>query len=80
MGVDAAPERRGPARPEDALTPAQHAVWQVLPIGRPKGIEALAQLAGLDPLSVQAALGPLELAGLARRTGADLSRTSCVAS
>ncbi len=80
MGVDAAPERRDPARPEDALTPAQHAVWQVLPIGRPKGIEALAQLAGLDPLSVQAALGPLELAGLARRTGADWSRSSCVAS
>lgn len=69
MGLDAAPVRRDPARPEDALSALQRQVWQVLPIGRPAGIDALAERAALDPLSVQAALGPLELAGLAARRG-----------
>lgn len=80
FGVDAAPERRDPTRPEDALTTAQRQVWQVLPIGRPAQIDELAKRAGMDAMSVQIALGPLELAGLARRRGELWSRPASVAS
>lgn len=69
FGVDAVERPREPPRPEDALSPAQRAVFQVLPMGRSASVEMLAERAALDVLSVQASLGPLELAGLARRSG-----------
>jgi len=62
------------------LTTAQRQVWQVLPIGRPAQIDELAERAGMDAMSVQIALGPLELAGLARRRGELWSRPASVAS
>jgi len=69
FGVDAVERPREAPRPEDALSPAQRAVFQVLPMGRSASVEMLAERAALDVLSVQASLGPLELVGLARRTG-----------
>ena len=43
-------------------------------------IDELAERAGMDAMSVQIALGPLELAGLARRRGELWSRPASVAS
>lgn len=75
-GTDAAEIRRAPQRPEDRLTETQYAVWQVLPTaGQGALVEALAERAGLDVLSVQAALGPLELAGLAHQGAAGYVRS-----
>lgn len=69
FGVDAVDRPREAARPEDGLSPVQRAVFQVLPMGRSASVEMLAERAALDVLSVQATLGPLEIAGLARRSG-----------
>lgn len=69
FGRDAAPARRGRVTPEDALAPDQRAVWEVLPISQAATVSALALRAGLPERTVLAALGGLDLAGLAMRSG-----------
>ncbi|MCA0290343.1 MAG: DNA-processing protein DprA [Actinobacteria bacterium] len=79
FGRDTAPLRRAPVLPEDELPGTQRSVWEVLPVSRPASVAALAERSALDELAVQAALGPLELAGLARRSGEHWMRASRVA-
>ena len=80
LGRDCAPERRAEPLVQDALPPTQRLVWEVLPVARPVSVTALAERAALEELVVQAALGPLQLAGLACRTGDLWRRSSRVAS
>jgi DNA processing protein len=69
VGPVPAPEPAGPPRPGDDLPPAVRATLDALPVRRAADEESLARAAGLALREVRAALGRLELAGLARREG-----------
>ena len=69
MGVDAAPRRSDPVRPEDELPPEDRLVLAALPIRAPVVVEAVAAHAGLDVAQTRASLGRLELTGVAMRVG-----------
>lgn len=69
MGEDAATRRRGPAAPTDDLDPLAARVLDALPVRVGRPIDRVCAAAGLDPSSVQAALGRLALLGLAERDG-----------
>ena len=64
IGADAAPERRGPERPWDALPPDLLAVLEVVPVGRPVSAARVAVAAGLDVASTVPRLAELVAAGL----------------
>lgn len=70
MGADAASRRSGPVLPADELDPLSARVLDALPVRTGRPIDRLCAAAGLDPGSVQAALGRLALLGLAERDGA----------
>jgi DNA processing protein len=70
MGSDAAPERRGLARPTDELDDVTGRVLDALPRRSGRPVDRLCVTAGLDPVTVQSALGRLALLGLAERDGA----------
>lgn len=63
--ADLAPEKRGPERPWDNLAAEQERVWGVLAPYLSKSVEELARQAGLSVSEVMAALGELQLRGLA---------------
>ena len=69
-GSDLARERSGPPAEVDGLDDSERKVLDALPVVRAAAPESLARAAGLSVSSVLAALGPLELAGLAEREGA----------
>ena len=69
LGVDAAPHRSGPVRPEDELPPQDRLVLAALPVRAPAAIPTVAAHAGLDVGQTLASLGRLELAGVAVRVG-----------
>lgn len=58
-----------PAAVHDGLGPADLRVFDALPLRRPAGLPSLVSAAGLAPQTVLAALGRLELGGLAAREG-----------
>ncbi len=66
IGSDLAVPRPGPARLGDQLDPVDRRVFQAL-TGRCRRVEQVAVVAGLSVAEVLAALGRIELAGLARR-------------
>jgi DNA processing protein len=70
IGGDAAEPRRGRASPTDDLDPLAARVLDALPVRSGRPVDRLCAAAGLDPASVQAALGRLALLGLAEREGA----------
>lgn len=63
------PERAPVPREVDGLSDTQRRTLDALPVRRPARPEALSRVAGLAPGEVEAALGVLELRGLARRGG-----------
>jgi DNA processing protein len=63
-----------PAADHDGLSPEDVRVLDALPLRSAVGIDALARAAGLEPTTVAAGLGRLEVAGLARREGAGWRR------
>jgi len=69
MGEDATPRRRGRAEPTDDLDPLAARVLDALPVRAGRPLDRVCATAGLDPASVQAALGRLALLGLAERDG-----------
>ena len=69
LGIDAAPHRSGPVRPEDDLPADDRLVLAVLPVRAPAAIPTIATHAGLAVGQTQACLGRLELAGVAIRVG-----------
>ena len=69
MGQDATTARSGPARATDDLDPVAARVLDALPVRAGRPLDRLCAAAGLDPGSVQAALGRLALLGLAERDG-----------
>ena len=69
LGVDAAPHRSDPVRPEDELPPQDRLVLAALPVRAPVAVPAVAAHAGLDIGQTRASLGRLELAGVAVRSG-----------
>lgn len=69
MGIDAAPRRSGPVRPEDELPEQDRLVLAALPVRAPSSVEAVAAHAGVGPNEARASLGRLELAGVAVRVG-----------
>ncbi len=68
-GRDLAPERVGAPAEVDGLDPRQRKVLDALPVVRAAEPDSLARAAGLSVAEVLAALGPLELEGLAERDG-----------
>jgi DNA processing protein len=66
MGEVAAAQR-GPVRPGDDQDEAHRAVYAALPVRKPAPVDDVARRCGLSPGEVRAALGALELSGLARR-------------
>lgn len=64
-----APPKRGPVRPEDALTAGQQAVYAALPITGHASVEELARRCGLGVGEVRSAVGILSLMGLCERRG-----------
>ncbi|MBC7550056.1 MAG: DNA-processing protein DprA, partial [Cellulomonas sp.] len=73
-GHDLAPERSGAAAETDGLDAGARLVLDALPVVRPAPPESIARAAGLSVAEVLAALGPLELEGLAVRQGAGWHR------
>ncbi|MCO5309659.1 MAG: DNA-processing protein DprA [Austwickia sp.] len=69
MGLELAPVRRGPQRPSDGLDEVSLRVLDALPAQRGSPVPRLAEVAGLAASEVRAALGRLEIVGLARRDG-----------
>ena len=69
-GSDLAPQRRGAPAEVDGLDDTARKVLDALPVVRAAAPESLARTAGLSVAAVLAALGPLELEGLAERDGA----------
>ncbi|MDF8263822.1 DNA-processing protein DprA [Luteipulveratus flavus] len=78
IGVDLAPVRRGDARPEDALREQPRQVWEALPRHGGMPAEQAGVLARLTPAEVLAALGELELVGMAERHGRGWRKTTLV--
>jgi len=78
MGQWTLPIRREPARPPDLLTDEQRQVLDAVPATRPAGLASIAQVAGLPPAAVVAALDVLVRADLvaAGSTGWHLRRES----
>ncbi len=70
VGTDASVSRSGPSRDGDDLDPIAARVLDALPVRSGRPIDRLCATAGLDPSSVQSALGRLALLGLAERDGA----------
>lgn len=70
MGEDAAPRRPGRVERTDDLDPLAARILDALPVRAGRPLDRLCAAAGLDPASVQAALGRLALLGLAERDGA----------
>lgn len=70
VGTDATVPRTGPARDGDDLDPLAARVLDALPVRSGRPLDRLCATAGLDPASVQSALGRLALLGLAERDGA----------
>ncbi|RYV51780.1 DNA-processing protein DprA [Pengzhenrongella frigida] len=68
-GTDLAPERFGVSAEVDGLDESARKVLDALPVVRPASPESIARAAGLSVAAVLAALGPLELEGLAEREG-----------
>jgi len=68
-GTDLAPERSGPLADVDGLDAQARKVLDALPVRRAAAPDSLARAAGLSIAQVNAALGPLELDGLAERDG-----------
>lgn len=69
IGDDAAEPRRGRSSPTDDLDPLAARVLDALPVRSGRPVDRLCATAGLDPASVQTALGRLALLGLAEREG-----------
>lgn len=69
VGADLAPERTGAAADGDGLDEGARKVLDALPVVRAALPDSLARAAGLSVAQVLAALGPLELEGLAEREG-----------
>jgi DNA processing protein len=70
MGADAAEPKKGERRIIDDLDPVAVRVLDALPKRTGRPLDRLCVTAGLDPASVQSALGRLALLGLAERDGA----------
>jgi DNA processing protein len=64
LGVDAAPESRGPVSPRDALSDVVRQVLDAIPVRSWAGPASIAKAAGVSPLIVQQVLPPLQVAGL----------------
>ena len=69
IGADAAAPRGTAPGPRDELDQVTSRVLDALPVRSGRPIDRLCVTAGLDPASVQAALGRLALLGLAERDG-----------
>ncbi len=69
IGSGLADQVAGPAAAHDGLSPPDLRVFDALPRNRPAGLLSLSRVAGVEPALVQAALGRLELSGLAERAG-----------
>jgi DNA processing protein len=69
MGEDAAARTPGRAEPVDELDPVTVRVLDALPVRSGRPVDRLCAVAGLDPSTVQSALGRLALLGLAERQG-----------
>ncbi|MEI2779193.1 MAG: DNA-processing protein DprA [Tetrasphaera sp.] len=78
LGRDAAEAPRGEDVASDVLPPEQWAVWEVLPLRHAASVEAIAERCAREPAAVRAALGSLELAGLAARVEGRWRRPSKV--
>jgi len=68
--LEPAPEQAAPSAPQDGLDPAGRLTLDALPVRRAAGVDSIARAAGLSVPETLAALGTLELRGLARRDGA----------
>jgi len=64
LGDDAAPEQRGPVLPRDALPDTVRQVLDAVPVRSWAGPASIARAAGVDAMTVQRVLPPLEVAGL----------------
>lgn len=69
VGDDAAPPGERRADPVDDLDPITLRVLDALPVRAGRPVDRLCAVAGLDPQTVQSALGRLTLLGLAERHG-----------
>ncbi|HET8615361.1 MAG TPA: DNA-processing protein DprA [Actinomycetales bacterium] len=69
LGADAADEPVSPRTVLDDLDPLTLQVLDALPVRRGRDLPSICRTAGVDEGSVQAALGRLDLAGLAERHG-----------
>lgn len=78
VGEEVAPERRGEDRPGDTLPEADARVLDAL-ASRPRTVGKIATVAGLSTRDVTAALGRLELAGLAVSTTGGWRRPPSIA-
>lgn len=67
--LEPAPEQTAPPAPQDGLDPAGRLTLDALPVRRTAGVDSIARAAGLSVPETLAALGTLELRGLARRDG-----------
>lgn len=74
MGAYAGSEPPTRDRPGDGLDPDDRAVWEALPKSRGASIESLARAAGVSVPGTRAAVGRLELDGLARRSDSGWSQ------
>lgn len=69
MGDDLTEQPALPFAPQDGLLPNDVKVLDALPLHKTAGVPALARVAGLAEPEVRAAIGRLEIAGLASRDG-----------
>ncbi|SDS66106.1 DNA protecting protein DprA [Paraoerskovia marina] len=67
IGESYGAEPPGDPRPGDGLEPEDRATWEALPLRSGATVDGLARAAGLSTTETRAALGRLELAGLAER-------------
>lgn len=67
FGLDDTEVPRGPETAGDGLAPPERAVWEVLPLRHAASAEVIAERCAREIVEVRAALGALELAGLAVR-------------
>ena len=67
LGEDLAPVRRGEHRPEDDLEEPARTLWEHLPASRSATVDRLVHLSGMSAPEVLAALGELNLSGMAER-------------
>jgi DNA processing protein len=74
MGEQLALPVRGDERPHDGLSEPDARVYEALPLRRGAPLASIASVAGLDDATVAAALGRLELLGLARHDPAGWRR------